>query len=129
MAINQFNVSGNLGADPVQETSKTSGTPYTSFSLAHTEGDNTTWYNCRVFGKSASAALERLKKGDHVFVSGKLTIKPYMSVPSGSARVSSTIMANTWERLYSKRPSEQTTTAPDGLPTITNDTVEFDLPF
>lgn len=129
MAINQFNVSGNLGADPQQKTSKASGTPYTEFSLAYTEGDSTQWFTCRLFGKNGSSALERLKKGDHVFVSGKLNIKPYESVPNGVARVSNTILTNTWERLPSKRTSEQTTTAPDGLPALESPAVEFDLPF
>jgi len=130
MAINRFDVSGNLGNDPVFKTSKTTSSQYVEFSLAHKDGEETTWYNCKVFGKSANAAVDRLKKGDTVLVSGKLKSKIYDSIPNGIPRINHTIMANSWEWMRSPvSKSETTTTAPDGLPTPTSDTVEFDLPF
>ena len=82
MAINQISIDGNLGGDAVMKTSKTSGTPYCEFSVAHKRQENTMWFKCQVFGKSASVAAEKLKKGDKVYVSGSFEYKLNKTIPN-----------------------------------------------
>ncbi len=87
--INTITMTGNLGGDPKVEYLDEGTTVVTSFSLAQNlgakdkEGKNAArWWNVRIRNKvsangsyktSAEEAGERLKKGDRVVVSGRMT--------------------------------------------------------
>ena len=67
---------GNLGSDP--EAFQAGTTPGAKFSFAaRTNKDETSWINCKVFGARSSAALDYLKKGSHITVSGKGSIRNF----------------------------------------------------
>jgi single-strand DNA-binding protein len=79
-SVNKVVLVGHLGGDP--ETRYTpSGTAVANFNLATNETwrdangelqDKTEWHRCVMFGKSAEMAGELLKKGQLVYLEGKL---------------------------------------------------------
>ena len=81
---------GNLGGDPSMKYLD-SGKAVTNFSIATSESwtdqggekhDRTKWWRVAVFGKSAEACNQFLKKGSRVLVHGKMT-----ATPEGNPRV------------------------------------------
>lgn len=73
--INKALLVGNLGADP--ETRYTNeGKPVTQFKVATSEKykgeEKTEWHNVVCFGKTAEFVGQYLKKGNKVFVEGKI---------------------------------------------------------
>jgi len=79
-SVNKVVLVGHLGGDP--ETRYTpSGTAVANFNMATNESwrdakgelqDKTEWHRCVMFGKSAELAGELLKKGQLVYLEGKL---------------------------------------------------------
>ena len=79
-SVNKVVLVGHLGGDP--ETRYTpSGAAVANFNMATNETwrdangelqDKTEWHRCVMFGKSAELAGELLKKGQLVYVEGKL---------------------------------------------------------
>ena len=79
-SVNKVVLVGHLGGDP--ETRYTpSGAAVANFNMATNESwrdangelqDKTEWHRCVMFGKSAELAGELLKKGQLVYVEGKL---------------------------------------------------------
>ena len=79
-SVNKVVLVGHLGGDP--ETRFTpSGTAVANFNLATNQTwrdangelqDKTEWHRCVMFGKSAELAGELLKKGQLVYLEGKL---------------------------------------------------------
>jgi single-strand DNA-binding protein len=79
-------VTGNLGKDVELKFSK-DGLAIASFSIGHTpstmrngvrEDGETMWIRVTLFGDKAETAVDRLKKGDAVLVTGKLKQSTYM---------------------------------------------------
>lgn len=77
--MQKLTVSGNLGADP-EEKFTSSGTPFTSFSVAATkryrnsDGERiqeTSWYRCSAWGNLGTVMKDLLHKGDSVIVEGE----------------------------------------------------------
>ena len=79
-SVNKVVLVGHLGGDP--ETRYTpSGAAVANFNMATNESwrdakgelqDKTEWHRCVMFGKSAELASELLKKGQLVYLEGKL---------------------------------------------------------
>lgn len=73
-SVNKILLLGHLGMDPEVRFSK-DGKPICNFSLATNgwgENAKPDWHRVVVFGKSAEACGEHLKKGSQVFVEGRL---------------------------------------------------------
>lgn len=72
---------GHLGKDPEVMAAKTSGKPFTVFSIGvNRPGDKeakTLWVNVVAFGPSGEFAGKYLKKGSLVLVQGPIEIKEY----------------------------------------------------
>ena len=96
---------GNLGNDPEMKYLP-SGKAVTNFSMATSESwtsdgekhTKTKWWRVAVFGKSAEACNNFLKKGSRVLVEGKMTATPegnprVWNDQSGNARASFEITA------------------------------------
>lgn len=84
-SVNKAIILGNLGQDPELRTTPT-GRSVTTLNVATTENfkdkngewkDNTEWHRIVVWDKSAEIAHERLKKGNKVYVEGKITNRSY----------------------------------------------------
>jgi len=79
MSFAKVTVVGNLGADP-ELRYMPSGKPVTSFSICANErrgsGEDRTekqiWFKANVFGNSAEAVAQHLKKGDPVYLEGRI---------------------------------------------------------
>jgi len=84
-SLNKVLLIGHLGADP-ESRFTTSGSAVTNFNLAtneswkSNEGDikeKTEWHRVVVFGKLAETAAEYMKKGQLVFVEGRLQTRSW----------------------------------------------------
>ncbi len=84
-SLNKVLLIGHLGADP-ESRFTTSGSAVTNFNLAtneswkSNEGDTkekTEWHRVVVFGKLAETAAEYMKKGQLVFVEGRLQTRSW----------------------------------------------------
>lgn len=79
-SFHRTEVLGNVGQDPVVQ-STASGRMKATFSVAATDKfknaagevvENTTWYRCSVWGRQAEIIEQYVKKGDCLFVEGKM---------------------------------------------------------
>lgn len=79
--VNEVQLIGNVGRDAELKTSA-SGAQYATFSLATSERfkghdgewrEDTEWHKIKVIGKSADRIARQIRKGDKVYVSGKIT--------------------------------------------------------
>ena len=81
MLLNEITMAGNVGSDARDGTTQ-GGTRVVTFSLAHNEKgrdgreDTVTWVRVKVFGIWCDLAAG-FKKGDNVFVKGKLNVQSY----------------------------------------------------
>lgn len=83
-SLNRVTLIGRVGVAP---TRAASSTPICNFTLATTESykdkstdewkETTEWHNIVVFGPAADAAMERISKGDLIYVEGKLTTRSW----------------------------------------------------
>lgn len=81
--VNKCILIGNLGRDPETKELKSGGS-LTSFSLATNERflqnnewrEKTEWHTCDCWGKMSERS-QKLKKGDTVFIEGKVTYSEY----------------------------------------------------
>ena len=84
-SLNKVLLIGHLGADP-ESRFTTSGSAVTNFNLAtneswrSAEGDTkekTEWHRVVLFGKMAETAAEYMKKGQLVFIEGRLQTRSW----------------------------------------------------
>ena len=84
-SLNKVLLIGHLGADP-ESRFTTSGSAVTNFNLAtneswrSNEGDTkekTEWHRVVLFGKMAETAAEYMKKGQLVFIEGRLQTRSW----------------------------------------------------
>ena len=78
--MNRITLIGHLGRDPEMRYLP-DGQAVTSFSLATSYGkgdrEKTTWFNCSAWDKQAELANEYLKKGQQVYVEGRVSLHEY----------------------------------------------------
>ncbi len=83
--INKVILIGNLGKDPEVFTTQ-SGTKIVSFSLATSERfkkrngeveEKTQWHRVKLFGKIAEIGEQYLKKGNSVYIEGRIEYSQY----------------------------------------------------
>lgn len=84
-SVNKATLIGNVGKDPdVRYTPN--NTPVATFSLATTESwkdqsgkqsDKTEWHNLVVWGKLAEICRDYVKKGQRIYVEGKIQYRSY----------------------------------------------------
>lgn len=83
--MNQHNIIGHLGKDPELRTLE-NGNKVCQFSVATSETwkdksgnkqTSTDWHNVQVWGKLAEICNQYLKKGSHVYISGKSRTRSY----------------------------------------------------
>lgn len=97
---------GNLGADPqLQKTPN--GKVVSVFNIATTprkfsnnewiDGD-TMWFRAFVWGKDASSSAVALKKGDKVFIAGRLAIQHWVD-KEGKDRVTNEVTVDTYGKV------------------------------
>ena len=84
-SVNRAIIVGHLGSDPDSRYTP-SGTAVANFNVATNESrrnsdgeyeDHTEWHRCVLFGKSAETASQYLKKGQMVYVEGRLKTRSW----------------------------------------------------
>lgn len=112
--INSIHIVGHLGADPEVRYSN-DGEPVCTLSVATSDHNETTWHRTVVFKKAAEFANQYLKKGDLVYVSGRMAYRTYEK--DGQKRTSAELVAHTLQALGGKdRGSEGRTAPPSDYP-------------
>ena len=131
-SVNKVVLVGHLGGDP--ETRFTpSGAAVANFNIATNESwkdangelqDKTEWHRCVMFGKSAELAGELLKKGQLVYMEGKLQTRNWED-KDGIKRYTTEVVCDMFTMLGRKIDTENSQQA---APTSNSDE-EDDLPF
>ena len=132
-SVNKVVLVGHLGGDP--ETRFTpSGAAVANFNLATNESwkdtngelqDKTEWHRCVMFGKSAELAGELLKKGQLVYMEGKLQTRNWED-KDGIKRYTTEVVCDMFTMLGRKMDADSNQQA---APTSTSNDDEDDLPF
>ena len=114
--MNKIMLIGNLGRDP-EMSYTTSGKAVTRFSLAVNRNtktqsgerqEETEWFNIVFFDRLAEISNQYLKKGQKVFIEGRLTTRKYTD-KTGVERTAVEVIANDMEMLT---PKGQSASAP-----------------
>jgi len=129
-SVNKVVLVGHLGGDP--ETRYTpSGAAVANFNMATNESwrdangelqDKTEWHRCVMFGKSAELAGELLKKGQLVYLEGKLQTRNWED-KDGVKRYTTEVVCDMFTMLGRRMDNSGQTN-----PVATGDN-EDDLPF
>lgn len=104
--INKVTLLGNLGRDPEIRHFE-GGSKVTQFSLATNENyqdktgqwqTKTEWHNIVIWGNAAERAEKQLKKGNLVYIEGKITTRKWQD-KDGNDRYNTDIVANLFRSL------------------------------
>ncbi len=137
--VNKVILVGNLGKDP-EVRHLDNGIAVANFSLATTESytnkqgervNQTEWHNIVLWRGLADVAEKYLKKGNSIYVEGKISTRKWED-KEGNTRYSTDIIADKMTMLGSK--SENSNTATESSvsstePTPSEDSGNDDLPF
>ena len=134
--LNACNFMGHIGREAEMKTSKDGSKSWAEFTLAVSTGTmqtpKTMWVKCSVWGKSAEKVIEKCKKGDAVYVSGRLDVSAYLrkqdNVPTPDVR----LMVNEWHWLKEsgKNAKPEIEDIPTFNSTVANPTTDdYQLPF
>ena len=105
-SVNKVILVGHLGGDPEGRVTP-GGTSVTTFSIATNESrrnsdgnwdDHTEWHRCVLFGKQAETAAEYVKKGQMVYVEGRLQTRSWED-KDGVKRYSTEVVGNSFTML------------------------------
>ena len=141
--VNQHTILGNVGKDPELRTTERGNVA--TFSVATTETwkdaagtkqEQTTWHNVVVWGNLADIAAKWLKKGNKVYLVGKLSIRTYEkegvthtrpeTVLSGPAAVLKLLSPPETNNQAAPAPQQP---KPAPIPQALADEADDDLPF
>ena len=105
-SVNKVMLVGHLGGDPESRFTP-GGTAVATFSIATNESrknsegnweDHTEWHRCVLFGKQAEFAAEYVKKGQMVYVEGRLQTRSWED-KEGMKRYSTEVVGNAFTTL------------------------------
>lgn len=104
MDVQKLMLSGHTTHDAEKVNSK-NGKDFVKFGVAvnrylgKEKGNEVTFYECLEFSeKRAEKALETIKKGDRVLISGRPQVDPYLS-KDGEAKAAMSVLIEGWELL------------------------------
>lgn len=127
--VNEIYLIGHMGGDPdVRDTA--GGKRVANITVATRYMDNTQWHRAVLWGKNADYAADYLKKGSHIYLSGRMTYREWVD-KNDQKRISAEISVNRITSLIGKdRGSEGRTGAPSDYPEVNGNTADLnDLPF
>ncbi|WP_163336028.1 single-stranded DNA-binding protein [Desulfopila sp. IMCC35008] len=105
--MNKAMIIGNVGNDPEMQYTKNSAAPVTTLSIATAEHwkdsegnkqEQTDWHRVVAWGGIAVVCCEHLKKGDKVYIEGKLRTRKWKD-QEGIIRYTTEIIAREMEML------------------------------
>lgn len=99
--LNNCQFMGHVGREAEMKQSKDGSKSWAEFTLAVSMGTmgspKTMWVKCSVWGKGAAKAVEKCKKGDAVYVSGRLDVSAYARKQDNVAAPDVRLMVNEWQ--------------------------------
>lgn len=108
--LNQVNFIGHVGRDAEMKTSKDGSKQWCEFNIAVQLGNSTidkaAWVKCAIWGKFAEKAALLIKKGDPVFVTGRITKCDAYINRKNEAAVDLQISVSEWQLLTKKDRTE-----------------------
>jgi single-strand DNA-binding protein len=120
--LNNFQAMGHLGRAP--ELKQAAGKQLAEFTVAVSSGTmqkpDTIWLKCTVWGDRAQRVVEKLNKGDAVYVSGRLSIRAYQG-KDGTPKAEASVMVNEWQALKGKGDAQPSAQSFGDIP-------QFDIP-
>ena len=103
MNYERFIAIGNATRNAELRTAKDGVTAFTTFTLAVNKAQDTAnFYSVVIFGATAEAAANAIRKGDTVLVDGTLNLRPY-TTKLKQQRVDVQVQADQWLKLASPR--------------------------
>ena len=114
-SLNKVIIIGNLGRDPEMRYMP-SGRPVTSFSVATSRSwtnadgerrEETEWFNVVAWGNLAEICKQHLKKGQQVYVEGRLQTRSWED-NDGKKRFRTEVVANEMIMLGNRRSASET---------------------
>ena len=129
-SVNKVILVGHLGGDPESRFTQ-GGTAVATFSVATNESrknsegsweDHTEWHRCVLFGKQAETAAEYVKKGQMVYVEGRLQTRSWED-KEGMKRYSTEVVGNAFTMLGRRNADG------GGAPPVSQPSNDDDLPF
>ena len=106
-SVNKVILIGNLGQDPESRFTP-QGTAVTSFSIATNESwksqngdikEHTEWHRIEMFGKRAETANEYMRKGNTVYIEGRLKTDEWEDKETGQKRRATKIQCDNFTML------------------------------
>lgn len=120
--MNRMELMGNLGKDPELRYLPDS-TPTATVSLAYSEKwrdkttqemrERTEWFSVVLYGRQAETVCRHMRKGDCLFVCGKMQSRRFTD-RNGAERTVFELIANECQIIHTK-PKEQAQTFSDGI--------------
>ena len=129
-SVNKVILVGHLGGDPESRFTQ-GGTAVATFSVATNESrknsegsweDHTEWHRCVLFGKQAETAAEYVKKGQMVYVEGRLQTRSWED-KEGMKRYSTEVVGSAFTMLGRRNADG------GGAPPTSQHSNDDDLPF
>ena len=122
MSVSKTILIGNVGGDP-DIRNLPNGSTVANFSLATSEKwkdkdgnkqEKTSWHRLAVFGKLADVVSQYVKKGDKLYIEGRLDYQEYNDKTTGEKKYSTQIVVNQLQMLGSKSGKSQSNAQPAG---------------
>lgn len=141
MSVNKVILLGNCGRDP--EVREGSSGKWATFSLATSERaytnkagvqvpERTEWHNIVVFGNTVNVVEARVKKGQPLYIEGKLRSRKYTD-RNGQERTTTEVVVDTLELLNRAPQTEQRELPPSAPRIMVNEQAsqsdQYELPF
>lgn len=136
-SINKIMLMGHVGRDPEFKVAGQNNTEILEFSIATNERkrnsiskeEEVTWHNITLFARQAVAVGEFLKKGDLVFVEGKLRIEKYTN-KDGEKKIKPSVIGYNCQVINNKpkdgsQQTEQTKPSTQEKQDFFNDDIPF----
>lgn len=125
MSVNRVFLIGNLGKDPEVRTFENG--KVVSFTLATTDKaytnkqgqqvpESTQWHNCVCFGHTADFVEQYIRKGNKVYLEGKLRYRSYQD-QSGATKWVTEVVIDKLDNLTPKSDTQQPNAAPQPMST------------
>jgi len=110
--FNSVTLLGRLGRDPELKATQ-NGLDVCTFSLAvnRLKGEETDWFNCVCFAKTASFASQYLRKGQEVLVDGRIQIDKFKD-KEGNNRTKTSIICAQVKSVGRSAKEEESNTKP-----------------
>ena len=133
-SVNKVILIGNLGQDPESRFTP-QGTAVTSFSVATNESwksqsgeikEHTEWHRIEMFGKRAETANEYMRKGNTVYIEGRLKTDEWEDKETGQKRRATKIQCDNFTMLGRRGDGQNQN---GGRPSAPASKEDDDLPF